>query len=152
MRWLFPILLVCGLLALAALPIGYAQPGLSRTAAYLPAVFRAAETPTRLATITPTTGVIIATATRTATSSPVATPTATSGTSDGFPPVGPGTPTRTPVPADRPIFTNGQDLWNCSHFDTWEDANFVFQANQPGDPNKLDQNNDGIPCEALIGR
>jgi hypothetical protein len=62
----------------------------------------------------------------------------------------PALPTATARPAAATnLDTNGADLYNCGDFDTWEEANAVFQANLPGDPNKLDNNDDGIPCESL---
>lgn len=57
-------------------------------------------------------------------------------------------PSSTPNPA---YHTNGRDLYNCTDFSTWEEANQVYQANLPGDPNRLDNDNDGIPCETLPG-
>ncbi len=53
--------------------------------------------------------------------------------------------------ATRPINTGGRDLYDCEDFGTWAEANAIFQANQPGDPNRLDGNNDGIPCNRLPG-
>ena len=47
----------------------------------------------------------------------------------------------------RPINTGGRDLYNCGDFASQEEANRIFLANQPGDPNRLDRDNDGIPCE-----
>lgn len=54
-----------------------------------------------------------------------------------------------PAAIDPKLNTNGQDLYNCSDFATWTEANAVFQANLPGDPNKLDGNDDGAPCDSL---
>lgn len=45
--------------------------------------------------------------------------------------------------------TGAQDLFNCDDFDTWEEAWRFYQANFPGDPNRLDEDKDGIPCEDL---
>ena len=148
--------LAIALIALAVLP-SYAQPvPSSATSAYLAIVFRAAESPTAPATVP----VPAASSTSTVTVSPsvalpantptvlAPSPSATT-SSSAFPPVGPGTPTRTPT--SKPIFTNGQDLWNCGDFGTWADSNVVYQANKPGDPNKLDQDDDSIPCETLPG-
>ena len=136
---ILPVLLVSVLVSLAFLPNSFAQPRVGSTAEYLPAVFKFLPSPT--STSTPTvlpTGTVQASPTATSTSAP-----------QGFPTVGAGTPTRTPV--DRPIFTSGRDVWNCSDFGTWNDANIVYQANLPDDPNKLDQDADGIPCETLPG-
>jgi hypothetical protein len=55
-----------------------------------------------------------------------------------------------PPPNDG-LNTQGHDIYNCSDFATWEEANAVYEANLPGDPNRLDQDNDGIPCESLSG-
>ena len=52
---ILPIALVLGLLALAALPSGYAQPVINGTAQYLPVVFKAQGTPTATVPPTPTT-------------------------------------------------------------------------------------------------
>ena len=55
-----------------------------------------------------------------------------------------------PTPAKaRPVVTDGQDLWSCSDFSTWEQAQAVLEANQPSDPNRIDSNGDGIACERL---
>lgn len=40
------------------------------------------------------------------------------------------------------------DVYNCSDFEYQEDAQKVFNQD-PGDPNRLDGDNDGIACEAL---
>ena len=70
------------------------------------------------------------------------------------PPVAsPVPPTAVPAPTeDRgPYFTDGWDKYNCGDFSTWAEANAAFQANQPGDPNRLDNDDDGIPCEGAAG-
>lgn len=55
-----------------------------------------------------------------------------------------------PVPAESSgVNTAGRDLYNCGDFATWAEANAVYQANLPGDPNKLDANDDGLPCDSL---
>ncbi len=63
------------------------------------------------------------------------------------------TPQPTPAPtAPNPnLNTHGANVYNCSDFATWDEANAVYQANLPGDPNDLDRDNDGIPCESLPG-
>ena len=53
--------------------------------------------------------------------------------------------------AARLINTGGRDLYNCVDFATWAAANAVYRANLPGDPNQLDEDSDGIPCEDLPG-
>ncbi len=52
----------------------------------------------------------------------------------------------------HPLSTNGQDLYNCASFGSWEEAQAVFEANLPGDPNLIDSNNNGVACEALRAR
>lgn len=62
------------------------------------------------------------------------------------------TPTAQPNATPNPAYhTAGRDLYDCTDFSTWEEANQVYQANLPGDPNRLDNDNDGIPCESLPG-
>jgi hypothetical protein len=56
-----------------------------------------------------------------------------------------------PTPPSEDLNTHGQNVYNCSDFATWDAANAVYQANLPGDPNDLDRDNDGIPCEDLPG-
>ena len=60
-------------------------------------------------------------------------------------------PAQTPedTPTETPESTPDRDL-DCEDFDTWEEANEVFQ-DEPGDPHGLDGDNDGIPCEGLPG-
>ena len=40
---------------------------------------------------------------------------------------------------------------DCSDFATQPDAQAFYEANQPGDPHRLDRDNDGIACEPLSG-
>lgn len=63
----------------------------------------------------------------------------------------PPPPPPTEAPAANPWYTNGQDLYNCGDFNHWSEAKAVLDANAPGDPNGLDADNDGIPCESLPG-
>lgn len=49
----------------------------------------------------------------------------------------------------KPIVTHGADLWDCRDFLTWEQALTVYQANLPDDPNFIDFDANGIPCESL---
>lgn len=62
-------------------------------------------------------------------------------------------PTPEPEPAlmlfGKPVVTDGADLWNCGDFLTWEQALTVYEANLPDDPNFIDFDGNGIPCEAL---
>ena len=51
----------------------------------------------------------------------------------------------------RPLDTNGENLYSCHDFETWQEAQAVYEANLPGDPNYIDSDNDGIACERLIG-
>ncbi len=130
MRFVFPLTLACLLVGLASLPIGYAHPQAHylAMAQYLPVVFKAANTPT-----------VLPTNTRAPTVPPTATLIST-------------TPPQPTNPADNPLYTNGRDEYNCTDFDTWADADAVFQANRDdGDPNRLDNDRDGIPCENLPG-
>jgi hypothetical protein len=48
-----------------------------------------------------------------------------------------------------PWFTNGQNLYNCSDFDSWEQAQAAYEANLPGDPNYIDGDGNGRACEKL---
>ncbi|MBK1784407.1 excalibur calcium-binding domain-containing protein [Prauserella cavernicola] len=43
-----------------------------------------------------------------------------------------------------------QTDYNCSDFETWEEAKKVFDS-LPGDPYDLDRDGNGIPCESLPG-
>lgn len=108
----------------AASPSPSASPTPSRTPTPTP-------TPSRTATAAPT-------PTRTATPAP--TPTASPGRT--FPETLFG----------KPVYTNGRDLWNCADFQTWEQAQMVYEANLPGDPNLIDIDRNGIACEVLRGR
>ncbi len=62
-------------------------------------------------------------------------------------------PTSEPQPAlmlfGKPVVTDGADLWNCRDFLTWEQALTVYEANLPDDPNFIDFDGNGIPCESL---
>ncbi len=49
----------------------------------------------------------------------------------------------------KPIVTDGADLWDCRDFRTWGQALIVYQANLPADPNFIDFDANGVPCEAL---
>jgi hypothetical protein len=50
---------------------------------------------------------------------------------------------------DGPIVTDGSDLYSCHHFDSWEQAQALYEANLPGDPNRIDGDSNGIACEKL---
>ena len=54
-----------------------------------------------------------------------------------------------PAPAPPQYVTDGRDRYSCSDFDSWEEAQAAYEANLPGDPNKIDIDRDGIACEAL---
>ncbi len=59
----------------------------------------------------------------------------------------------TAVPTPDPLSTNGQDLYNCASFGSWEEAQAVIEANLPGDPNHIDTNviepdEHGVPLTA----
>ena len=49
----------------------------------------------------------------------------------------------------RPIVTGGLDLWSCADFESWAQAQTVYEANLPGDPNLIDGDRNGIACERL---
>ncbi len=91
------------------------------------------------------------TATTTTPADPTATtqPTAT-GTSVPAP-TATGTTAPAPTATTNPYYTAGQDLYNCTDFATWAQANAAYQANLPGAPNRLDNDGAGIPCEGLPG-
>jgi len=38
---------------------------------------------------------------------------------------------------------------DCSDFNSWREAQSFYEANRPGDPHRLDADNDGIACESL---
>jgi hypothetical protein len=57
----------------------------------------------------------------------------------------------TTKPARNPLNTGGTDSYNCTDFSTYAEALAVYKANLPGDPNDLDRDSDGIPCESLPG-
>jgi hypothetical protein len=57
----------------------------------------------------------------------------------------------TPDPTQPPVvpsYSCAGDIYNCSNFSNRTDLMNYFNA-CPGDPSKLDQNNDGVPCESL---
>ncbi|MBB5517492.1 excalibur calcium-binding domain-containing protein [Amphiplicatus metriothermophilus] len=53
------------------------------------------------------------------------------------------TPTRSAAPSPR-----GADM-DCGDFPSWEAAQSFFRASGPGDPHRLDADNDGVACESL---
>lgn len=57
-------------------------------------------------------------------------------------------PSATSVPPAQPQWTCSGDIYNCSSFTNRTDLMSYFNA-CPGDPSKLDGNNDGVPCESL---
>lgn len=65
------------------------------------------------------------------------------------PPQPPTIPPATPT--TNPLDTRGQDIYNCDDFEKWEEARALYEASKPGDPNRLDENGNGIPCEDLPG-
>ncbi len=55
-----------------------------------------------------------------------------------------------PQPEPEPEPQPGQsDDYNCSDFSTQAEAQRFFEAEGPGDPHRLDGDNDGIACESL---
>jgi len=71
------------------------------------------------------------------------------------------TPVATATPAPEPAIavavspsaqyvTDGRDhRYNCKDFNSWEEAQAAYEANLPGDPNKIDIDHNGVACEAL---
>ena len=65
-------------------------------------------------------------------------------------------PTSEPTPAfpdtlfGWPVVTDGADLWNCTDFETQQQAQMVYDANLPDDPNILDFDANGTPCDSLL--
>ena len=57
-------------------------------------------------------------------------------------------PTATAVPAVQYV-PSANDIYSCRDFDTWEQAQAVYEASLPGDPNHIDMDEDGVACEAL---
>lgn len=57
----------------------------------------------------------------------------------------------TPLPSPSPVAVCNcsGDLYNCSDFGSQTEAQACFNYCKPGDIHKLDQNEDGIPCESL---
>jgi len=55
-------------------------------------------------------------------------------------------------PGGGPLDTAGQDLYDCHHFETWAQALAVREASGPGDPNLIDVDGNGLPCESLMAR
>lgn len=45
------------------------------------------------------------------------------------------------------FFTNGADRYNCRNFSTYADAQETLRVNRPGDPNRIDMNNNNQACE-----
>ncbi len=92
--------------------------------------------------------------TPTLTSTPLPTPTLTSPpppTATDTPLPTPGPPTPVP-PTNTPSSGGGWNcsgnLYNCSNFSSCEEVMDYFLA-CPGDPSRLDGDNDGTPCESL---
>ena len=43
----------------------------------------------------------------------------------------------------------GQRDMDCSDFNSWREAQDFYERSGPGDPHRLDADNDGIACESL---
>lgn len=167
-RWGGVVAAGIGLLLVVGL-LGAADGG----GAFLPVVLRAGQPgatatqePTAGATSTGTptaTGAATATATVTRTPTATATPTTTgtstaTATASRTPTVTP-TPTRTPTPtatatrgAPGGCSTCAFDAYNCSDFDTQEDAQECFDYCMElvgSDVHRLDADNNGVACESL---
>ena len=84
----------------------------------------------------------------TSTSTPVATETATPTNTPTATATHTPTPTATPDPSPVPFVDR-----NCGDFSTWDDAYafFLAEGGPAEDPHRLDNDNDGIPCESLPG-
>jgi hypothetical protein len=48
-----------------------------------------------------------------------------------------------------PNIALGQADRDCSDFNTQEEAQRFYERSGPGDPHRLDRDNDGIACETL---
>ncbi len=65
-------------------------------------------------------------------------------------------PTPEPTPTfpatlfGKAVVTDGADLWNCTEFETHQQAQMVYEANLPDDPNILDFDANGTPCDSLL--
>lgn len=46
-----------------------------------------------------------------------------------------------------PSFAQGD--MDCGDFRSWSEAQDFYERNGPGDPHRLDADNDGIACESL---
>ena len=55
-------------------------------------------------------------------------------------------------PAGGPLDTAGADLYDCHHFEAWAQALAVREASGPDDPNLIDTDGNGLPCESLMAR
>lgn len=146
---LLPVALVVGLLALTQLPpvpVGQAQPVISGTAVYLPAVFRDGPTPTASATATLTPS---QTLTPSTTLTPSSTPTATASR----------TATASPSRTLTPSITSTRDPARCHpsyptvcipppppdlNCPDITYRNFLVVGS---DPHNFDTDNDGRGCE-----
>ena len=78
----------------------------------------------------------------TMTPSPSCTPTSTP------PRTATPSPTLPPSPTATSVVDCSRDQYNCSDFSTCAEVMAVFNA-CPGDPNRLDGDHDGTPCESL---
>lgn len=101
---------------------------------------------------------ITATRSPVATPPPIQTPVPTATETPTATPVPTVEPTATAVPTERPTatprpqwYTSGADRYNCGDFASYAEALAALQVNGPNDPNKLDTDADGIPCETLPG-
>ncbi len=52
-----------------------------------------------------------------------------------------------PSAETSPFFTDGADRYNCRNFTSMADAQEALEVNRPGDPNRIDGNNNGLACE-----
>jgi hypothetical protein len=68
------------------------------------------------------------------------------------PPVVTPEPEPEPMPEPEPVIDEPFVDRNCSDFDTQPEAQSFFEAAGPGDPHRLDRDNDGVACESLPQR
>jgi len=52
-----------------------------------------------------------------------------------------------PTAETTAFFTDGADRYNCRDFTSMADAQEALDVNRPGDPNRIDTNNNGLACE-----
>jgi hypothetical protein len=71
----------------------------------------------------------------------------TPASSNGTAPSGAATADVEAVSDVSEFFTNGADRYNCRNFSSYADAQEALRVNRPGDPNRIDMNNNNEACE-----